>query len=56
MLRQAAKRANILDVLKDPWMLKFQSEQPTNEIRMLEAMCQPTTSTTNRHKSLEVTV
>ncbi|XP_040596648.1 testis-specific serine/threonine-protein kinase 4 isoform X4 [Mesocricetus auratus] len=54
MLRQAAKRATILDVLKDPWMLKFQSEQPTNEIRLLEAMCQPS-STTERHKSLEVT-
>ncbi|XP_051051621.1 testis-specific serine/threonine-protein kinase 4 isoform X2 [Phodopus roborovskii] len=55
MLRQATKRATILDVLKDPWVLKFQPEQPTNEIKLLEAMCQPT-STTNRLKPLEVTV
>ncbi|KAM7321542.1 hypothetical protein ACRRTK_019634 [Alexandromys fortis] len=54
MLRQAAKRATILDVLKDPWMLKFQSEQPTNEIKLLEAMSQHV-SNTNRHQSLEIT-
>nr|XP_048299993.1 testis-specific serine/threonine-protein kinase 4 isoform X2 [Myodes glareolus] len=54
MLRQATKRATILDVLKDPWMLKFQSEQPTNEIKLLEAMTQPV-SNTNRHQSLEIT-
>ncbi|XP_062061362.1 testis-specific serine/threonine-protein kinase 4 isoform X2 [Lepus europaeus] len=53
MLCQAAKRATILDILKDPWVLKFQPEQPTNEIRLLEAMCQPTTSSTsNRQQSL----
>ncbi|XP_041490167.1 testis-specific serine/threonine-protein kinase 4 isoform X2 [Microtus oregoni] len=54
MLRQATKRATILDVLKDPWMLKFQSEQPTNEIKLLEAMSQHV-SNTNRHQSLEIT-
>ncbi|KAL1780989.1 testis-specific serine serine/threonine-protein kinase 4 isoform X2 [Sigmodon hispidus] len=54
MLRQATKRATILDVLKDPWMLKFQPEKPTNEIKLLEAMCQPA-STPNRHQSLEIT-
>ncbi|XP_052047387.1 testis-specific serine/threonine-protein kinase 4 isoform X3 [Apodemus sylvaticus] len=56
MLRQATKRANILDVLRDPWMLKFQPEQPSNEIRLLEAMYQPaSTSTATRHQSLEIT-
>ncbi|XP_055472231.1 testis-specific serine/threonine-protein kinase 4 [Psammomys obesus] len=54
MLRQATKRATILDVLKDPWMLKFQPEQPSQEIKLLEAMCQPA-STANRHQSLEIT-
>ncbi|XP_059130398.1 testis-specific serine/threonine-protein kinase 4 isoform X3 [Peromyscus eremicus] len=54
LLRQAAKRATILDVLKDPWMLKFQPEQPTNEIKLLEAMYQPV-SAPNRHQSLEIT-
>lgn len=54
MLRQATKRATILDVLKDPWMLKFQSKQPTNEIKLLEAMTQPV-SNTNGHQSLEIT-
>ncbi|XP_031217134.1 testis-specific serine/threonine-protein kinase 4 isoform X1 [Mastomys coucha] len=54
MLRQATKRATILDVLRDPWMLKFQTEQPSNEIRLLEAMYQPT-STATRHQSLEIT-
>ncbi|XP_027409022.1 testis-specific serine/threonine-protein kinase 4 [Bos indicus x Bos taurus] len=52
-LRQAPKRATILDIIKDPWVLKFQPEQPTHEIRLLEAMCQPP-STTNRHQSLEI--
>lgn len=56
MLCQAAKRATILDILKDPWVIKFQPEQPTNEIRLLEAMCQPTTSSTsNRQQSLSNT-
>nr|XP_004661884.1 testis-specific serine/threonine-protein kinase 4 isoform X2 [Jaculus jaculus] len=53
MLQQATKRATILDILKDPWVLKFQPEPPTHEIRLLEAMCQPP-STANRHQSLEV--
>ncbi|KAF6352693.1 testis specific serine kinase 4 [Rhinolophus ferrumequinum] len=52
MLRQATKRATILDIIKDPWVLKFQFEPPTHEIRLLEAMWQPA-STTNRHQSLE---
>lgn len=55
MLCQAAKRASILEILKDPWVLKFQPEQPTNEIRLLEAMCQPigsSSTTSNRHQSL----
>ncbi|XP_006835462.1 PREDICTED: testis-specific serine/threonine-protein kinase 4 isoform X1 [Chrysochloris asiatica] len=47
MLRQATKRATILDIIKDPWVLKFQPEQPTHEIRLLETMCQPP-STSNR--------
>ncbi|XP_054938095.1 testis-specific serine/threonine-protein kinase 4 isoform X4 [Physeter macrocephalus] len=51
-LRQATKRATILDIIKDPWVLKFQPEQPTHEIRLLEAMCQP--PSTNRHQSLEI--
>ncbi|KAL6076020.1 hypothetical protein STEG23_007627 [Scotinomys teguina] len=54
MLRPATKRATILDVLRDPWMLKFQPEQPTNEIKLLEAMWQPA-STANHHQSLEIT-
>ncbi|XP_063465406.1 testis-specific serine/threonine-protein kinase 4 isoform X4 [Symphalangus syndactylus] len=45
MLRQATKRATILDIIKDPWVLKFQPEQPTHEIRLLEAMCQLHTTT-----------
>ncbi|XP_009004063.1 testis-specific serine/threonine-protein kinase 4 isoform X1 [Callithrix jacchus] len=53
MLCQAAKRVTILDIIKDPWVLKFQPEQPTHEIRLLEAMCQPH-ATTNRHQSLEL--
>ncbi|XP_055989887.1 testis-specific serine/threonine-protein kinase 4 [Sorex fumeus] len=54
MLRQATKRATILDVVKDPWVIKFQSEQPTHEIRLLEAMCQiPFSATSNRHQSLD---
>uniref|UniRef100_A0A8C8Y2G9 Testis specific serine kinase 4 n=1 Tax=Panthera leo TaxID=9689 RepID=A0A8C8Y2G9_PANLE len=53
MLCQATKRATILDIIKDPWVLKFQPQQPTHEIRLLEAMCQPP-STTNRHQSLEI--
>ncbi|XP_062945045.1 testis-specific serine/threonine-protein kinase 4 isoform X2 [Cynocephalus volans] len=54
MLCQATKRATILDILKDSWVLKFQPEQPTHEVRLLEAMCQPP-STTNPHQSLEIT-
>lgn len=55
MLRQATKRATILDIIKDPWVLKFQPEQPTHEIRLLEAMChQPTT--VNRRPSLEASI
>uniref|UniRef100_A0A8C6QIJ2 Testis-specific serine/threonine-protein kinase 4 n=1 Tax=Nannospalax galili TaxID=1026970 RepID=A0A8C6QIJ2_NANGA len=54
MLRQAPRRATILDILKDPWVLKFQPEQPTHEIRLLEAMCQPPGTTTNHHQSLEI--
>lgn len=55
MLRQATKRATILDIIKDPWVLKFQPEQPTHEIRLLEAMChQPTP--VNRRPSLEASI
>uniref|UniRef100_A0A8D2AHK3 non-specific serine/threonine protein kinase n=1 Tax=Sciurus vulgaris TaxID=55149 RepID=A0A8D2AHK3_SCIVU len=54
ILRQATKRATILDILKDPWVHKFQPEQPTYEMRLLEAMCQ-SPSNSNRHQSLEVT-
>ncbi|XP_008067921.1 testis-specific serine/threonine-protein kinase 4 isoform X2 [Carlito syrichta] len=54
MLCEATKRATILDIIKDAWVLKFQPEQPTHEIRLLEAMCRPP-STTNPHQSLEVT-
>ncbi|XP_075388125.1 testis-specific serine/threonine-protein kinase 4 [Tenrec ecaudatus] len=53
MLRQATKRATILDIIKDPWVLKFQPELPTHEIKLLETMCQPPTNS-NRHSSLEV--
>ncbi|KAM7159222.1 testis-specific serine/threonine-protein kinase 4 isoform 1-T1 [Molossus nigricans] len=52
-LRQAPKRATILDIIKDPWVLKFQPEQATHEIRLLENMCQPP-STANRHQSVEI--
>lgn len=52
MLCQATKCATILDI-KDPWVLKFQLEQPTHEIRLLEAMCQPP-SNTNHHQPLEI--
>ncbi|XP_015446148.1 testis-specific serine/threonine-protein kinase 4 isoform X2 [Pteropus alecto] len=55
MLCQATKRATILDVIKDPWVLKFQPEQPTHEIRLLEAMCQ-LPSTMNRRQSLEINI
>ncbi|XP_036306064.1 testis-specific serine/threonine-protein kinase 4 isoform X2 [Pipistrellus kuhlii] len=51
-LRQATKRATILDIIKDPWVIKFQPEQPTHEIRLLEAMCQPL-NTVNCPASLE---
>uniref|UniRef100_A0A2I3HUM1 Testis specific serine kinase 4 n=1 Tax=Nomascus leucogenys TaxID=61853 RepID=A0A2I3HUM1_NOMLE len=54
MLRQATKRATILDIIKDPWVLKFQPEQPTHEIRLLEAMCQ--FHTTTKQHSLEITI
>ncbi|XP_004609501.1 testis-specific serine/threonine-protein kinase 4 [Sorex araneus] len=55
MLRQATKRATILDIVKDPWVIKFQTEQPTHEIRLLEAMCQlPLSVTSHRHQSLNV--
>ncbi|XP_004694658.1 PREDICTED: testis-specific serine/threonine-protein kinase 4 isoform X3 [Condylura cristata] len=40
MLSQANKRATVLDIIKNPWVIKFQPEQPTNEIQLLEAMCQ----------------
>ncbi|XP_024087277.2 testis-specific serine/threonine-protein kinase 4 isoform X2 [Pongo pygmaeus] len=53
MLRQATKRATILDIIKDRWVLKFQPEQPTHEIRLLEAMCQ-LHNTTKQHQSLEI--
>ncbi|XP_006883242.1 PREDICTED: testis-specific serine/threonine-protein kinase 4 isoform X2 [Elephantulus edwardii] len=53
MLRQANKRATILDIVKDPWVVKFQPEQPTHEIKLLETMCQPP-STTAVHQSLEI--
>lgn len=53
MLRQATKRATILDIIKNPWVLKFQLEQPTHEIRLLEAMCKKS-STTNHHQSSEI--
>ncbi|KAM5235497.1 testis-specific serine/threonine-protein kinase 4 [Ctenodactylus gundi] len=46
MLCPVAKRATILDILKDPWVLKFLPEQPIHEIRLLEAMWR-THSTTN---------
>ena len=55
MLRQATKRATILDIIKDPWVLKFQPEQPTHEIRLLEAMCQ-SPSVANRHQSMEISI
>ncbi|XP_036985343.2 testis-specific serine/threonine-protein kinase 4 isoform X2 [Artibeus jamaicensis] len=55
ILRQATKRATILDIIKDPWVLKFQPEQPTHEIRLLETMCQ-SPSVANRHKSMEISV
>ncbi|XP_011534965.1 testis-specific serine/threonine-protein kinase 4 isoform X2 [Homo sapiens] len=54
MLRQATKRATILDIIKDSWVLKFQPEQPTHEIRLLEAMCQ-LHNTTKQHQSLQIT-
>uniref|UniRef100_A0A2K6A4J6 Testis specific serine kinase 4 n=1 Tax=Mandrillus leucophaeus TaxID=9568 RepID=A0A2K6A4J6_MANLE len=54
MLHQATKRATILDIIKDPWVLKFQHEQPTHEIRLLETMCQ-LHNTTKHHQSLEIT-
>ncbi|XP_007480194.2 testis-specific serine/threonine-protein kinase 4 isoform X1 [Monodelphis domestica] len=45
ILRPAAKRASILDIIKDPWVLKFQPERPTQEIQLLEALCLPQTNT-----------
>ncbi|XP_017745692.1 PREDICTED: testis-specific serine/threonine-protein kinase 4 isoform X5 [Rhinopithecus bieti] len=54
MLQQATKRATILDIIKDPWVLRFQHEQPTHEIRLLETMCQ-LHNTTKHHQSLEIT-
>ncbi|XP_036210630.1 testis-specific serine/threonine-protein kinase 4 [Myotis myotis] len=54
-LRQPNKRATILDIIKDPWVLKFQPEQPTHEIRLLEAMWQPL-STASRRTSLEINI
>lgn len=56
MFRQATKRATILDVIKDPWVIKFQTEQASQEIRLLEAMCQPPlgATATNRHQSMEI--
>ncbi|XP_015347685.1 testis-specific serine/threonine-protein kinase 4 [Marmota marmota marmota] len=54
MLRPATKRATILDILKDPWVVKFQPEQPTYEIRLLEAVCQYPDNSNRRRQSLEV--
>ncbi|KAM4853134.1 testis-specific serine/threonine-protein kinase 4 isoform 3-T3 [Thomomys bottae] len=54
LLRPALKRATILDILKDPWVLRFQSEPPIHEIRLLQAMCQ-LPNNTNRRQSVEVT-
>ncbi|XP_049624323.1 testis-specific serine/threonine-protein kinase 4 isoform X2 [Suncus etruscus] len=56
MFRHATKRATILDVIKDPWVIKFQTEQASQEIRLLEAMCQPPlgATATNRHQSMEI--
>ncbi|XP_004647541.1 testis-specific serine/threonine-protein kinase 4 [Octodon degus] len=45
MLCQAAKRATILDIIKDPWVLRFQAEPPTHEIKLLEVMFQPPNTT-----------
>ncbi|XP_074090903.1 testis-specific serine/threonine-protein kinase 4 [Macrotis lagotis] len=45
MLRQAVKRATILDILKDPWVIKFQPERPYQEIQILEVLCPPQSST-----------
>ncbi|KAK2493827.1 hypothetical protein MC885_010510 [Smutsia gigantea] len=54
MLRQATKLATILDIIKDPWVLKFQPEQPTHEIRLREAMCQlPNTNPQKKHQRFE---
>ncbi|XP_068954041.1 LOW QUALITY PROTEIN: testis-specific serine/threonine-protein kinase 4 [Petaurus breviceps papuanus] len=47
MLRQAVNRATILDILKDPWVLKFQPERPNHEIQMLEVLCLPHNSNTS---------
>lgn len=52
MLCQAAKRATILDIIKDPWVLKFQPEPPTYEIKLLEAMYQ-STNASNPQQPLE---
>lgn len=40
MLCQAAKRATILDIIRDPWVLKFQPEAPSYEMKLLEAIQQ----------------
>ncbi|XP_051836498.1 testis-specific serine/threonine-protein kinase 4 isoform X3 [Antechinus flavipes] len=54
MLRQAAKRATILDILKDPWVLKFQPERPNHEIQILEVLCVPQSSNTTTSRPAEV--
>ncbi|KAM9066267.1 testis-specific serine/threonine-protein kinase 4 isoform 1-T2 [Sarcophilus harrisii] len=54
MLRQAAKRATILDILKDPWVLKFQPERPNHEIQILEVLCVPQSSSTTTSRPAEV--
>ncbi|EHB03393.1 Testis-specific serine/threonine-protein kinase 4 [Heterocephalus glaber] len=52
MLCQAAKRATILDIIKDPWVVKFQPEPTTYEIKLLEATYQAP-NTTNSQQPLE---
>lgn len=46
MLCQAAKRATILDIIRDPWVLKFQPEALSYEMKLLEVM-QQAPNTTN---------
>ncbi|XP_020824434.2 testis-specific serine/threonine-protein kinase 4 isoform X3 [Phascolarctos cinereus] len=46
MLRQAINRATILDIVKNPWVLKFQPARPHHEIQLLEVLCLPQNSST----------